>query len=257
MPRVLAQPALTVIAGPTGAGKTELAVELAERLGAEIVSADSQAVYRHFDLGTAKPDAAAARRVPHHLVSVVEPTEAVLRRPLGLARRRGHRRDRGPRPARPGGGRDRAVRPGAPARTHRHSRRTRRSAGPGGRGAAARPRGHAPAARRGGSRRRPEARRGRRPPGRPGPGDPRHHRHPTLRAARRSCVRAARYPSRIHFLDPPREELEQRLAARTRRMFERGLVRETAAPGGSADSGTPPRCAAWVTGRRWQWWTAS
>src|SRR5262245_12974707 len=75
MPRVLAQPALTVIAGPTGAGKTELAVDLANRLGAEIVSADSQAVYRHFDLGTAKPEAAQVARVPHHLVSVVEPTE--------------------------------------------------------------------------------------------------------------------------------------------------------------------------------------
>src|SRR5678816_1090137 len=75
MPRVLAQPALTVIAGPTGAGKTDLAIALAERLGAEIVSADSQAVCRHFDLGTAKPDAAQLGRVPHHLVSVVEPTE--------------------------------------------------------------------------------------------------------------------------------------------------------------------------------------
>src|SRR5678815_5455877 len=75
MPRVLAQPALTVIAGSTGAGKTELAVELAERLGAEIVSADSQAVYRHFDLGTAKPEPRQLARVPHHLVSVVEPTE--------------------------------------------------------------------------------------------------------------------------------------------------------------------------------------
>ena len=71
MSRVLPQPALTVIAGPTGAGKSELAVELAERLGAEIVSADSQAVYRHFDLGTAKPDARQLARVPHHLISVV------------------------------------------------------------------------------------------------------------------------------------------------------------------------------------------
>src|SRR5215470_13275351 len=75
MSRVLAQPALTVIAGPTGAGKTELAIALAERLGAEIVSADSQAVYRHFDLGTAKPEPAQLARVPHHLVSVVEPNE--------------------------------------------------------------------------------------------------------------------------------------------------------------------------------------
>src|SRR5678815_1168502 len=75
MPRVLPQPTLTVIAGPTGAGKTELAIALAERLGAEIVSADSQAVYRYFDLGTAKPDPGQLARVPHHLVSAVEPTE--------------------------------------------------------------------------------------------------------------------------------------------------------------------------------------
>src|SRR5574338_267210 len=75
MSRVLAQPALTVIAGPTGSGKTDLAVALAERLGAEIVSADSQSVYRHFDIGTAKPDPRQLARVPHHLVSVIEPTE--------------------------------------------------------------------------------------------------------------------------------------------------------------------------------------
>jgi len=73
---VATAPGLTVIAGPTGAGKTELALALAERLGAEILSADSQAVYRHFDLGTAKPGPAQLARVPHHLVSIVEPTEA-------------------------------------------------------------------------------------------------------------------------------------------------------------------------------------
>src|SRR5262244_4478684 len=68
-------PELTVIAGPTGAGKSALAVELAERMGAEIVSADSQAVYRHFDVGTAKPGRDLLARVPHHGVSVVEPGE--------------------------------------------------------------------------------------------------------------------------------------------------------------------------------------
>ena len=66
---------LTVLAGPTASGKSALALELAEREGAEIVSADSQAVYRHFDLGTAKPDAGALARVRHHLVSVVDPWE--------------------------------------------------------------------------------------------------------------------------------------------------------------------------------------
>ena len=67
--------ALTVIAGPTAAGKSALAIEFAEREGAEIISADSQAVYRHFDVGTAKPDGDALARVPHHLVSVVDPLE--------------------------------------------------------------------------------------------------------------------------------------------------------------------------------------
>lgn len=69
------QPHLTIVAGPTGAGKTALAVELAERLDAEIVSADSQSVYRYFDIGTAKPTAEELSRVPHHLVSIVDPTE--------------------------------------------------------------------------------------------------------------------------------------------------------------------------------------
>ena len=66
---------LTVIAGPTASGKSALALELAERSGAEIVSADSQQVYRYFDIGTAKPTAAEHARVPHHCVSIVEPEE--------------------------------------------------------------------------------------------------------------------------------------------------------------------------------------
>jgi tRNA dimethylallyltransferase len=69
------RPPLTVIAGPTASGKTALAVELALRAGGEIVSADSQQVYRHFDIGTAKPSAGELAAVPHHLLSVVEPRE--------------------------------------------------------------------------------------------------------------------------------------------------------------------------------------
>ena len=69
------KPRLTVIAGPTASGKTALAIRLATALGAEIVSADSQQVYRQFDIGTAKPSARELATVPHHLVSVVEPTE--------------------------------------------------------------------------------------------------------------------------------------------------------------------------------------
>jgi tRNA dimethylallyltransferase len=66
---------LVVIAGPTASGKTALAVELAERLGAEIVSADSQQCYRGLDAGTAKPTAEERRRAPHHLLDVADPED--------------------------------------------------------------------------------------------------------------------------------------------------------------------------------------
>ena len=64
-----------VLAGPTACGKSELALGLAERLDAEIVSLDSMAVYRGIDIGTAKPTALQRSRVPHHLLDVVEPHE--------------------------------------------------------------------------------------------------------------------------------------------------------------------------------------
>lgn len=67
---------MIVLAGPTASGKTELAVALAERLGAEIVSADSRQVYRRLDAGTAKPTAEQRRRARHHLLDVVDPDEA-------------------------------------------------------------------------------------------------------------------------------------------------------------------------------------
>ena len=62
--------------GPTAAGKSALALALAERLDGEIVSVDSAQVYRGMDIGTAKPDAATRARVVHHLIDVVDPTEA-------------------------------------------------------------------------------------------------------------------------------------------------------------------------------------
>src|SRR5262245_21133361 len=65
-----------VLTGPTGSGKTELGLELAERLGAEIVSMDSMALYRGMDIGTAKPGPEERRRVPHHLVDVLDPWES-------------------------------------------------------------------------------------------------------------------------------------------------------------------------------------
>jgi len=66
---------LVVLSGPTAVGKTGLALELARRLGAEIVNADSLQVYRYLDIGTAKPTAAARAAVPHHLLDVVDPDE--------------------------------------------------------------------------------------------------------------------------------------------------------------------------------------
>jgi tRNA dimethylallyltransferase len=70
-----ARPRVVVVVGPTAAGKTGLAVELAEALGGEIVSVDSMQVYRELDIGTAKPDAATRARVPHHLLDVAAPDE--------------------------------------------------------------------------------------------------------------------------------------------------------------------------------------
>src|SRR5262245_22866985 len=62
--------------GPTGSGKTALSLELAERLGAEIVSMDSMALYRGLDIATAKPTPDERARVPHHLIDVLDPWES-------------------------------------------------------------------------------------------------------------------------------------------------------------------------------------
>ena len=64
------------IAGPTAAGKSEIALALAEQLGGEIISADSMQVYRGLDIGTAKPSPAERARVPHHLIDICDLTEA-------------------------------------------------------------------------------------------------------------------------------------------------------------------------------------
>ena len=68
-------PAIWVL-GPTAAGKSAVALALAARFGGEIVSADSAQVYRGMDIGTAKPDAPTRAAVPHHLLDIIEPTEA-------------------------------------------------------------------------------------------------------------------------------------------------------------------------------------
>src|SRR5207237_6714609 len=65
-----------ILTGPTGSGKTQLGLELTERLGAEIVSMDSMALYRGMDIGTAKPTADERQRVRHHLIDVLDPWES-------------------------------------------------------------------------------------------------------------------------------------------------------------------------------------
>ncbi len=66
---------LVAIVGPTGIGKSQLAIRLAQTFNAEIVSADSRQVYRHMDIGTAKPSPRELSLVPHHLVNIVNPDE--------------------------------------------------------------------------------------------------------------------------------------------------------------------------------------
>jgi tRNA dimethylallyltransferase len=71
----MGQPQLVIISGPTATGKTALAIELATRYGAEIVSADSRQVYRYLDIGTAKPTLEQQAAAPHHLIDVVDPDQ--------------------------------------------------------------------------------------------------------------------------------------------------------------------------------------
>ncbi len=78
---------VVIIAGPTASGKSGLAVDLSLLLQGEIVNADSMQVYRHMDVGTAKPSPAERRAVPHHLLDVVDPDEefnAAVYRSLAL-----------------------------------------------------------------------------------------------------------------------------------------------------------------------------
>jgi tRNA dimethylallyltransferase len=85
-PAKTARPRLVILVGPTGVGKSELALELAEELGGEIISADSMQVYRYMDIGTAKPSLEERGRVRHHLIDVVTPDQpfhAGLYRALG------------------------------------------------------------------------------------------------------------------------------------------------------------------------------
>jgi len=66
---------VVVILGPTAVGKTEIAIQLAERQNGEIVSADSRLFYRGMDIGTAKPTLEERKRAPHHLIDITEPDD--------------------------------------------------------------------------------------------------------------------------------------------------------------------------------------
>lgn len=69
------KPKLVIILGPTAAGKSEIALELAARVNGEIINADSQQVYRQLDIGTAKPSIEVREKIAHHLIDVVDPDE--------------------------------------------------------------------------------------------------------------------------------------------------------------------------------------
>jgi tRNA dimethylallyltransferase len=75
MPLLDSSQSLVVIVGPTAVGKTEISIQLAERLSGEIISADSRLFYRGMDIGTAKPTPQDQIRIPHHLVDIADPDE--------------------------------------------------------------------------------------------------------------------------------------------------------------------------------------
>jgi tRNA dimethylallyltransferase len=75
MPSADKRPPLIVVLGPTAVGKTEAAIQLAEKVNGEIVSADSRLLYRGMDIGTAKPSGEQLSRVSHHLIDVANPDE--------------------------------------------------------------------------------------------------------------------------------------------------------------------------------------
>src|SRR5512138_674529 len=71
------RPPLILLLGPTAVGKTEIGIQVAETIGAEIISADSRLFYRGMDIGTAKPTSLDRQRVHHHLVDIVNPDQTL------------------------------------------------------------------------------------------------------------------------------------------------------------------------------------
>lgn len=81
------KPKIVIICGPTGIGKTAVAVDLAQHFSGQIIGADSMQVYKYMDIGTAKPTAEEQNRVDHHMIDIVEPDETFdAARYAGLAR---------------------------------------------------------------------------------------------------------------------------------------------------------------------------
>jgi tRNA dimethylallyltransferase len=81
------KPKIIIICGPTGIGKTAVAVDLAQHFNGQIIGADSMQIYKYMDIGTAKPTAEEQNRVVHHMVDIVEPDETFdAARYAGLAR---------------------------------------------------------------------------------------------------------------------------------------------------------------------------
>ena len=76
MKPAIAKPKIIIICGPTGIGKTTVAIDLAQHLGGQIIGADSMQIYKYMDIGTAKPTAEERARVVHHMVDFVQPDKA-------------------------------------------------------------------------------------------------------------------------------------------------------------------------------------
>ena len=72
---VYKKPKIIVICGPTGIGKTAVGIELAGMFGGEIISSDSMQIYRHMDIGTAKPTPEERAQITHHMIDIVDPDE--------------------------------------------------------------------------------------------------------------------------------------------------------------------------------------